>query len=142
MIRRPPRSTLFPYTTLFRSISRHPQHHAVRMNSPPVESDQIVSGDAGDGRDTAFTRRRVIRSVQELDELASDDRTGGILPAANPFDGLQLGQLNPCRLKGGPPNEACKNLEPPLQVLAEHIERRGTGLPPNRDADIPGELFE
>src|SRR5437660_1129409 len=94
------------------------------MNSPPVESDQIVSGDAGDGRDTAFTRRRVIRSVQELDELASDDRTGGILPAANPFDGLQLGQLNPCRLKGGPPNEACKNLEPPLQVLAEHIEHR------------------
>src|SRR3712207_7453032 len=24
MIRRPPRSTLFPYTTLFRSVSRHP----------------------------------------------------------------------------------------------------------------------
>src|SRR2546429_6504594 len=24
MIRRPPRSTLFPYTTLFRSLSRHP----------------------------------------------------------------------------------------------------------------------
>src|SRR5258708_22063254 len=24
MIRRPPRSTLFPYTTLFRSIKRHP----------------------------------------------------------------------------------------------------------------------
>src|SRR5256885_9915896 len=24
MIRRPPRSTLFPYTTLFRSMSRHP----------------------------------------------------------------------------------------------------------------------
>src|SRR5258708_21428478 len=27
MIRRPPRSTLFPYTTLFRSISRFPVHH-------------------------------------------------------------------------------------------------------------------
>src|SRR5256885_14691592 len=25
MIRRPPRSTLFPYTTLFRSVSRHPR---------------------------------------------------------------------------------------------------------------------
>src|SRR5689334_24651004 len=25
MIRRPPRSTLFPYTTLFRSVGRHPQ---------------------------------------------------------------------------------------------------------------------
>src|SRR2546422_10692255 len=26
MIRRPPRSTLFPYTTLFRSVGRHPAH--------------------------------------------------------------------------------------------------------------------
>src|SRR3712207_8630691 len=26
MIRRPPRSTLFPYTTLFRSHLRHPEH--------------------------------------------------------------------------------------------------------------------
>src|SRR5260370_31940668 len=28
MIRRPPRSTLFPYTTLFRSHSGHPQQRA------------------------------------------------------------------------------------------------------------------
>src|SRR2546430_5045059 len=28
MIRRPPRSTLFPYTTLFRSVSDHPQEEA------------------------------------------------------------------------------------------------------------------
>src|SRR5260370_29221809 len=27
MIRRPPRSTLFPYTTLFRSDENHPFHH-------------------------------------------------------------------------------------------------------------------
>src|SRR5688572_31787619 len=27
MIRRPPRSTLFPYTTLFRSLERHLVHH-------------------------------------------------------------------------------------------------------------------
>src|SRR3712207_8793771 len=27
MIRRPPRSTLFPYTTLFRSLERHERHH-------------------------------------------------------------------------------------------------------------------
>src|SRR2546422_6697921 len=32
MIRRPPRSTLFPYTTLFRSLSgaRHPEPHRAR----------------------------------------------------------------------------------------------------------------
>src|SRR2546425_4643955 len=34
MIRRPPRSTLFPYTTLFRS--RSPQHHrGTRTAAPP-----------------------------------------------------------------------------------------------------------
>src|SRR2546422_6667311 len=27
MIRRPPRSTLFPYTTLFRSLQPHDRHH-------------------------------------------------------------------------------------------------------------------
>src|SRR2546427_3727598 len=27
MIRRPPRSTLFPYTTLFRSLTDHPRFH-------------------------------------------------------------------------------------------------------------------
>src|SRR5256885_11578077 len=27
MIRRPPRSTLFPYTTLFRSFARNPRRH-------------------------------------------------------------------------------------------------------------------
>src|ERR1041384_8690440 len=31
MIRRPPRSTLFPYTTLFRS---HPPHHVCRTQPP------------------------------------------------------------------------------------------------------------
>src|SRR3712207_9588725 len=37
MIRRPPRSTLFPYTTLFRSEPHH-RHHAVRC-SPVRGSD-------------------------------------------------------------------------------------------------------
>src|SRR2546425_9523198 len=32
MIRRPPRSTLFPYTTLFRSRRRDPQGIAVRLS--------------------------------------------------------------------------------------------------------------
>src|SRR5205807_6091958 len=38
MIRRPPRSTLFPYTTLFRSLYEHrcPVCHAVRYGKKPV----------------------------------------------------------------------------------------------------------
>src|SRR2546429_5787612 len=40
MIRRPPRSTLFPYTTLFRSApvpgqGRHPAARGVRTGAPP-----------------------------------------------------------------------------------------------------------
>src|SRR5260370_18792408 len=41
MIRRPPRSTLFPYTTLFRSPSRHHalrlQHHQRRRKDSTVQ---------------------------------------------------------------------------------------------------------
>src|SRR2546427_2804668 len=35
MIRRPPRSTLFPYTTLFRSHRTYPWHHAVQLSTEP-----------------------------------------------------------------------------------------------------------
>src|SRR2546422_5098398 len=37
MIRRPPRSTLFPYTTLFRSAASH-SHAAARTASRPTRS--------------------------------------------------------------------------------------------------------
>src|SRR3712207_8187959 len=43
MIRRPPRSTLFPYTTLFRSLcgwrARHCRHHREAIVSDAVWSD-------------------------------------------------------------------------------------------------------
>src|SRR3712207_8396423 len=39
MIRRPPRSTLFPYTTLFRSLVKqdHQRQAAARLLLPPVQ---------------------------------------------------------------------------------------------------------
>src|SRR5256885_8401025 len=40
MIRRPPRSTLFPYTTLFRS--EHSDHDRDRKNMPWIGRGQIV----------------------------------------------------------------------------------------------------
>src|SRR2546422_5015698 len=36
MIRRPPRSTLFPYTTLFRSLAEHPDVITVKLFSGKV----------------------------------------------------------------------------------------------------------
>src|SRR5439155_24982449 len=47
MLRRPPRSTLFPYTTLFRSQCEHDPSEADRID--PVE-EAHAEGDAGDGR--------------------------------------------------------------------------------------------
>src|SRR5947207_9133935 len=42
MIRRPPRSTLFPYTTLFRSRRHHarPQRHAARDDNRTANHDR------------------------------------------------------------------------------------------------------
>src|SRR2546430_11297859 len=45
MIRRPPRSTLFPYTTLFRSLGQ-PEALGQHTN-PPADSLRILVTDAG-----------------------------------------------------------------------------------------------
>jgi len=46
MIRRPPRSTLFPYTTLFRSSKRGQQAHAaIRAAVPVMTKDRNLSAD-------------------------------------------------------------------------------------------------
>src|SRR2546430_3745883 len=53
MIRRPPRSTLFPYTTLFRSIALHllgtsattsTGTHGITSRAPSVWQDALVTG--------------------------------------------------------------------------------------------------
>src|SRR3712207_6903385 len=60
MIRRPPRSTLFPYTTLFRSGRRR----ALSMSTPFTESTRIIPQyfSASRGERTAPEMRSPIRS--------------------------------------------------------------------------------
>src|SRR2546425_452897 len=75
MIRRPPRSTLFPYTTLFRSRSRPPRR-ARRSEGPPRDVNEAVYGlisarprhhlDAG----PTETRLRSEEHTSELQSLA------------------------------------------------------------------------
>src|SRR2546426_6689466 len=44
MIRRPPRSTLFPYTTLFRSVQlQHQPQHPVRRRMLRTEVESVVA---------------------------------------------------------------------------------------------------
>src|SRR5258708_19057919 len=69
MIRRPPRSTLFPYTTLFRS----------RDASPACFGSDAHAGDAADGSERTSEMRaegeeeRVGRSEEHTSELQSPD---------------------------------------------------------------------
>src|SRR3712207_7618670 len=46
MIRRPPRSTLFPYTTLFRSLVDAPD--PFDLAEQPLHQPEVAAGDAGD----------------------------------------------------------------------------------------------
>src|SRR5438477_5978690 len=69
MIRRPPRSTLFPYTTLFRSPEGHLRHRAAR----PVRG---AAGDPSPARGAAAAARlrgglRSRRSEEHTSELQS-----------------------------------------------------------------------
>src|SRR5256885_16310292 len=60
MIRRPPRSTLFPYTTLFRSADDQRFQPALRMHSPQRIS--VVARGVASARDSLdqFANQRLI----------------------------------------------------------------------------------
>src|SRR2546426_7127837 len=73
MIRRPPRSTLFPYTTLFRSLDRVeaevPQHLPEPVGVPPP--------DEGSGKPAEDLEAGCRRAVLEQDEDALE-RVGDV----------------------------------------------------------------
>src|SRR5438034_2629636 len=62
MIRPPPRSTLFPYTTLFRSQSDHPAHRPHRLPLAHGEQRRVrTRGGATDGDRAHTTLHRAAR---------------------------------------------------------------------------------
>src|SRR2546422_6832344 len=71
MIRRPPRSTLFPYTTLFRSLSHHPE----QMLEYALRGDRTWAGGADEvlkrGNPRIPVRMRYKRSEEHTSELQS-----------------------------------------------------------------------
>src|SRR2546422_8000740 len=76
MIRRPPRSTLFPYTTLFRSeVDRRIRDRLV-LAELPISDQQIIEIETFEGRHGARNGFRVIhhrgnRSEEHTSELQS-----------------------------------------------------------------------
>src|SRR2546429_5024728 len=77
MIRRPPRSTLFPYTTLFRSNAIPEERHARLVDAnagecqPELRADEISTG--GIDRDQGGQRQIIIGHA--LSELRSEEHT-------------------------------------------------------------------
>src|SRR5258708_11129592 len=69
MIRRPPRSTLFPYTTLFRS---HTIHFSANPMSPRIQNRGTNSLDIG-SRPHFRKRAPRLRSEEHTSELQSPD---------------------------------------------------------------------
>src|SRR2546422_7714992 len=69
MIRRPPRSTLFPYTTLFRSQNED-ENHEHEATSAISELPRCDRRDPPRLR-TARTDRRIVRSEEHTSELQS-----------------------------------------------------------------------
>src|SRR3712207_7376805 len=70
MIRRPPRSTLFPYTTLFRSHRDHAQVQLRQLAALPEREEEVIR--------PRPRRRRVTgndRHAAELHEARSEEHT-------------------------------------------------------------------
>src|SRR2546426_2041282 len=70
MIRRPPRSTLFPYTTLFRS-DHGPRLGVVTTIAGTAHLEITVRGQPDHAGAMAMTRRRDARSEEHTSELQS-----------------------------------------------------------------------
>src|SRR3989454_7552250 len=67
MIRRPPRSTLFPYTTLFRS----PQELQQVLLNALVNAEQAIAATGRPGKVVFSSRRTDDRSEEHTSELQS-----------------------------------------------------------------------
>src|SRR2546427_5164121 len=82
MIRRPPRSTLFPYTTLFRSPLRAGSHQRQADRSEPVRQSQL--GHARRSQDRPPGSHRPPRSRDERrDSQRSEEHTSELQSQSN-----------------------------------------------------------
>src|SRR5258706_7173382 len=69
MIRRPPRSTLFPYTTLFRSVELEPLNARLRQALPPVPRLQLAEREPPEHH--LVTEERSEEHTSELQSLTN-----------------------------------------------------------------------
>src|SRR3712207_8008810 len=71
MIRRPPRSTLFPYTTLFRSVGHLVPVQRARDAGVPGRPDRIAGGHGAVAGVLVVVDEHAVRSEEHTSELQS-----------------------------------------------------------------------
>src|SRR5690348_18125285 len=81
MIRRPPRSTLFPYTTLFRSLHDGGVNRAEQRVAPPASAARAA---VGRRRCHAVHDRERLRSLQRRSSVPLRDRKSTRLNSSHP----------------------------------------------------------
>src|SRR5256885_10095356 len=102
MIRRPPRSTLFPYTTLFRSLVHHREtrDRAARLIVAFGQSEQFAAletyvpaplADPGRARDLRSQPRRRLEQAETADRGRSEEHTSELQSPCNLVCRLLLG---------------------------------------------------
>src|SRR3712207_7419216 len=76
MIRRPPRSTLFPYTTLFRSVLdlEAPVHHDLEPGVLRAPGDVLVPQPQLQPQRPRADRQRLVEHLGQVRGLAEQDR--------------------------------------------------------------------
>src|SRR5256885_6841587 len=84
MIRRPPRSTLFPYTTLFRSIERREPRPLQQQRQGRVNPGVQHGGDDGDeAEQQGVAQPHVLAQRQPLGEIRSEEHTSELQSPCN-----------------------------------------------------------
>src|SRR2546422_1770836 len=75
MIRRPPRSTLFPYTTLFRSSSQSLPHRPLTLHNTRLRAGTPRRGSGSDVHPELYAARPPERCAAEERPLRSEEHT-------------------------------------------------------------------
>src|SRR3712207_6857047 len=97
MMRRPPRSTLFPYTTLFRSHRGGDVAHVAHVRRPGGRVVGLAAGEHQDRHAVVVVARPAARDVEGA--AADDDRAGAHeLRSEEHTSELQSRQYLVCRL--------------------------------------------
>src|SRR3712207_8209278 len=79
MIRRPPRSTLFPYTTLFRSNNANQLAHVTGFLDRAPDHAEITAGGRRLGDRGFFVEPTVVAGLRQDDELVQKEVFGPVI---------------------------------------------------------------